>query len=63
MDTSDEERWHYYTDRRRNDDEDTSSQSGSTGLTECGISICDSDDDFFRNNEWPIPEHTVKEGC
>ena len=55
-----EERWHYYTDRRRNDDEDTSSQSESTGLTECGISICDdSDDDFFRNKEWPIPEHTV----
>ena len=60
MDTSDEERWHYYTDRRRNDDEDTSSQSRSTGLTECGISVCDdSDDDFFLNKEWPIPEDTV----
>ena len=48
VDTSDEERWHYCTDRRRNDDEDTSSQSMSTGLTECGISVGDdSDDDFF----------------
>ena len=49
MDTSDEERWHYCTDRRRNDDED--SQSISTDD--------DSDDDFFHNNEWPIPENTV----
>ena len=58
--TSDEERWHYYTDRRRNDDEDTSSQSRSTGLTKCGISVCDdSDDDYFHNKEWPIPEDTV----
>ena len=60
MDTSDEERWHYCTDRRRNDDEDTSSQSRSTELSECGISACDdSDDDFFINKEWPIPEDTV----
>ena len=29
MDTSDEERWHYYTDRRRKDDEDMFSQSES----------------------------------
>ena len=60
MDTSDEERWHYCTDRRINDDEDTSSQCMSTGLTECEISVGDdSDDDFFHNNEWPIPENTV----
>ena len=51
VDTSDEKRWHYCTDRRRNDDEDTSSQSMSTDD--------DSDDDFFHNNEWPIPENTV----
>ena len=51
VETSDEERWHYCTDRRRNDDEDTSSQSMSTDD--------DSDDDFFQNNEWPIPENTV----
>ena len=52
MDTSDEERWHYCTDRRRNDDEDMSSQCMSTGLTECEMSVGDdSDDDFFHNNE------------
>ena len=60
VDTSDEEGWPYCTDRRRNDDEDTSSQSMSTGLTECGITVGDdSDDDFFHNNEWPIRENTV----
>ena len=48
VDTSDEEAWHYCTDRKRNDDEDTSSLSMSTGLSECGISVGDdSDDDFF----------------
>ena len=36
------------------------SQSELTGLTECDVSICDdSDDDFFRDKEWPIPEHMV----
>ena len=42
------------------DGRDTISQSEWTGLTECDVSICDaSDDDFFRDEEWPIPEHMV----
>ena len=42
------------------DGRDTISQSELTGLTECDVSICDaSDDDFFRDEEWPIPEHMV----
>ena len=41
-------------------DVNTSSQSESTGSTEFVTSSCgDSDDEFFRNEEWPIPEHTV----
>ena len=41
-------------------DVNTSSQSESTGSTEFETSRCgDSDDEFFRNEEWPIPEHTV----
>ena len=42
------------------DEKDTISQSELTGLTECDVSICDdSEDDFFRDEEWPIPEHMV----
>ena len=42
------------------DGRDTIGQSEWTGLTEFDVSICDaSDDDFFRDEEWPIPEHTV----
>ena len=43
------------------DERDTISQSEWTGLTKCDVSICDaSDDEFFGDEEWPIPEHTVK---
>ena len=42
------------------DEKDTIRQSELTGLTECDVSIGDdSDDDFFRDEEWPIPEHMV----
>ena len=42
------------------DGRDTISQSELTGLTECDVSICDaSEDDFVRDEEWPIPEHMV----
>ena len=42
------------------DEKDTISQSELTGLTECDVSICDdSDDEFFREEEWPNPEHMV----
>ena len=73
-DTSEEESWNdrmlrpieaaMYNDNADtstlSDERDTISQSEWTGLTECDVSICDaSDDDFFREEEWPIPEHTV----
>ena len=73
-DTSEEESWTDRMQRPMesvtyNDNVDTStlsdgrdkiSQSELTGLTECDVSICDaSDDDFFRDEEWPIPEHMV----
>ena len=42
------------------DGRDTIGQSEWTGLTKCDVSICDaSDDDFFCDGAWPIPEHTV----